>query len=67
MKDCRFMFYECSKLTNINLSSFNTQNVTNMSHMFEDCSKLNEIKLNNNLGKNIMDVIDKNKIKIIFS
>ena len=34
------MFYDCSSLTNINLSNFNTQNVTNMSHMFSGCSSL---------------------------
>ena len=29
-----FMFYYCNSLTNLNLSNFNTQNVTNMSYMF---------------------------------
>ena len=28
------MFYGCSNLTNIDLSSFNTQNVTNMMSMY---------------------------------
>ena len=57
------MFYDCFNLLNINLSSFNTQNVTNMYCMFNGCSKLNEIKINKNLGKRIMNIIDKNKIK----
>ena len=30
----------CSSLTNINLSNFNTQNVTNMGVMFFNCSSL---------------------------
>ena len=34
------MFYGCSSLTNIDLSNFNTNNVTNMSWMFDECSKL---------------------------
>ena len=34
------MFYGCSSLTNINLSNFNTNNVTNMSWMFDECSSL---------------------------
>ena len=33
-----YMFSWCSYLTNINLSNFNTQNVTNMSLMFYGCS-----------------------------
>ena len=34
------MFCECSSLTNINLSNFNTNNITNMSGMFSRCYKL---------------------------
>ena len=41
------MFSECSSLKEINLSSFNTNNVTNMSHMFFGCSSLKEINLFN--------------------
>ena len=37
------MFDYCKSLTNINLSNFNTQNVTNMSNMFYLCVSL-EIK-----------------------
>ena len=36
-----YMFYKCSSLTSLNLSNFNTNNVTNMSGMFlvinKDC------------------------------
>ena len=35
-----YMFYKCLSLTNLNLSNFNTTNVTNMSHMFNICSSL---------------------------
>ena len=34
MNDCSFMFYGCSKLINIDLSLFNSQNVNNMCWMF---------------------------------
>jgi len=40
------MFYKCSNLTNINLSSFNTKNVTNIFDMFGGCSHLNRVKIN---------------------
>ena len=66
MKDCRFMFYGCSNLTSINLSSFNTQNVTNMSNMFYGCSNLKEIKINKNLCEKIKNEINEEKIKIIY-
>ena len=45
-KTC-YMFRDCSFLTNINLSNFNTQKVTNMSGMFRDCSSLIDINLSN--------------------
>ena len=35
-----FMFYKCSSLESIDLSSFNTTNVTNMNSMFYECFSL---------------------------
>ena len=35
-----FMFCQCKSLNNINISYFNTQNITNMKHMFNGCSSL---------------------------
>ena len=32
------MFYGCSSLNELNLSNFNTNNVTDMSYMFDGCS-----------------------------
>ena len=43
----RAMFSHCSNLTNINLSAFDTKNVTDMSSMFSFCSNLNRIIINN--------------------
>ena len=36
------MFDGCLSLTNINLSNFNTNNVTNMNNMFYGCRSLNK-------------------------
>ena len=38
IKDCSFMFYNCKKVINIDLSSFAFENVTNISFMFSECS-----------------------------
>jgi surface protein len=38
-----FMFYECSSLTNLDVSGFKTDNVTNMSFMFYECSSLTNL------------------------
>ena len=40
-----YMFYGCSFLNSIELSSFNTTNVNNMSYMFNGCSSLKSIGL----------------------
>ena len=36
------MFYGCSSLKDINLSNFNTQNVTDMNDMFSKCYSLSK-------------------------
>ena len=41
------LFCGCSSLTNIDLSNFNTNNVTNMQGMFSGCSSLTNIDLSN--------------------
>ena len=50
------MFSDCQSLTNINLSNFNTQNVTNMSYMFYDCSSLTNINLSNFNTQNVTNI-----------
>ena len=47
------MFCDCESLTNINLSNFNTENVTNMSFMFYGCKSLTNINLANFNTKNV--------------
>ena len=40
------MFSNCSNLSELNLSSFNTNNVTNMRYMFHICKNLNFLQIN---------------------
>ena len=44
IKDCSYMFYNCYNLINVDLSSFNTKNVSNMEGMFS-CNELKSIDL----------------------
>lgn len=43
--DMSNMFFDCSSLTSLDLSSFNTEKVTTMSMMFQSCSALKELNL----------------------
>ncbi len=43
--DMQRMFYNCSSLTELDLSSFNTSKVTDMHSMFSNCSSLIELDL----------------------
>ena len=54
-KTC-YMFRDCSSLTNINLSNFNTQNVTDMSCMFSHCSSLTNINLSKFNTQNVTNM-----------
>ena len=38
------MFQLCNEIEYLDLSNFNTSNVTNMSYMFNECHKVKEIK-----------------------
>ena len=50
------LFKGCKSLTNINLSNFNTNKVTNMSGMFYECSSLANIDLSNFNTNNVIDM-----------
>ena len=39
LNDMSYMFSSCSSLTSLNLSNFNTNNVTDMSYMFSGINK----------------------------
>jgi len=56
LKDCSSMFSDCSYLKNIDLSSFDTKNVTNMSNMFNGCSNLKNIVLSSFDTKNVTNM-----------
>ena len=42
-----YMFYNCSSLTSLDLSNFNTHNVEDMRGMFCNCSSLVSLNLSN--------------------
>ena len=48
-----FMFSGCLSLNNLNLSNFNTQNVTDMGNMLYECSSLNNLNLSNFNTQNV--------------
>ena len=50
------MLYECESLTSINLSNFNTQNVTDMGCMFSGCKSLTNINLSNFNTQNVTNM-----------
>ncbi len=52
------MCYSCEYLSKLNLSSFNTNNVTDMSYIFSSCSNLNELLINKLNIKKIKKEID---------
>ncbi len=41
------MFNECSSLTNLDLSHFDTTNILDLSYMFRNCTNLTEVNLSN--------------------
>ena len=52
------MFDYCSQLTNLDLSNFNSENDTNMSHMFEECPYLVYLNLSNFNLKYVTNMIE---------
>jgi len=56
IKDCQSMFYNCENIIDIDLSSFDTKDVTNMSYMFRNCYILSNINLSNLNTKNVTNM-----------
>ena len=52
------MFYKCENRENINLSSFDTKNVTNMRALFLECKKLKNIDVTSFDTKNATNIIN---------
>ena len=51
-----YMFVNCSSLISLDLSSFDTSNVTDMSHMFYKCSNLTSLNVSNFYTSNVTDM-----------
>ena len=56
--DMSEMFYQCSSLTNLDLSNFNTNKVTNMVFMFYGCQQLSTITVGEGWNESNADVTD---------
>lgn len=52
------MFYFCSNLQMLDLSAFNTSNVTTMEHMFSYCSNLTNLNINTFNTSNVTNMND---------
>lgn len=50
------MFYYCSNITKLDLSTFDTSKVTNMNSMFYNCQKLTELDLGNFNTSNVTNM-----------
>ena len=57
-KDMSYMFYGCSSLTSLDLSSFNTSNVTKMYRMFYNCSALTSVDLSSFNTSNVTSMYE---------
>ena len=51
-----YMFCGCSSLKELNISNFNTNNVTDMGGMFSECSSLKELNLSNFNTNNVTNM-----------
>ena len=50
-----YIFFDCENIQKLNLSSFNTQNVTNMYKMFYECNFLSNLNLTPFNTQNVTD------------
>ena len=56
LKDCTALFCYCKNIIDIDLSFFDTKNVTDMSYMFCDCFKLTNLNLSSFDTKNVTNM-----------
>ena len=54
--ESRYLFYDLSNATTIDVSNLNTSNVTNMYYMFRNCSSLTELDLSNFNTENVTNM-----------
>ena len=57
VKDMHTMFQLCSKLTTLDLSSFDTKNVKDMAYMFNKCSKLTTLNISGFDTRNVTNMM----------
>ena len=53
---CANIFKSCYSLTSVNLSNFDTSNVSNMSYMFSGCIRLTSLNISNFNTSNVTDM-----------
>ena len=56
MTNMSYMFVKCKALTSLNLTSFNTEKVTDMQGMFKECSNLTSLDLSNFNTEKVTDM-----------
>ena len=56
IKNCSCMFCDCKNITNLDLSSLDTKNVTDMSYMFYNCENITNLDLSSFDTKNVTDM-----------
>jgi len=56
LTDCRYMFFGCKDIMNINFDCFNSKYIRNMKKMFLDCNNLYSINFFNFKTKNVTDM-----------
>ena len=55
---CKYMFFKCSDITEIDLSEFDSSEITNMDYMFRDCISLTKINFTNFVTSNVQEMYD---------
>ena len=53
IKDCRYMFYDCKNIIDIDLSNLDNSEITNMSDMFNNCINLKNTKFSKSEINNV--------------
>ena len=56
LNSTNFMFAFCEAITSLDLSHFNSQNITNMQYMFYGCKSLESINFSNFITTNVEDM-----------
>ena len=55
---CKYIFFKCSDITEIDLTEFDSSDITNMDYMFTDCISLTKINFTNFDTSNVIEMYD---------